>query len=401
MSILKNNLFVSFYADDMRFFYSISKVIPFKSYFYSIFTSGIFYLLFKFKLPLNFIFNFKSNISLPASFEDLISYEKTQNKFNTSHLITASQNYIFLFDYIIKKKNIKYVYLSGDSRLIIKSAEYAAKFNSCSIIYFEQGPFGTTILDTKGVNANCSFRIVNFTEDLSSIKINKSKKVTWTKYFRISDLLFYNLLKYKSKYLFNDLPSFFNKKTNKIIKQKNNYILLILQVPKDANMILHSPNFSNHLDILKWTFQNLPLGIDLVVREHPNFIGSYEKELYNFIKTNDNIISLDNSDLNTSINNSILVVVNNSTVGIEAILQNKKLVVLGDCYYDKIKSVFKFENNKSNILKKAINSKIDNKTGISFINYVLKNELIGFHFRDENLNISDEILLRKIKNYYY
>ena len=300
-----------------------------------------------------------------------------------------------------RKKNIKYVYLSGDSRLIIKSAEYAAKFNSCSIIYFEQGPFGTTILDTKGVNANCSFRIVNFTEDLSSIKINKSKKVTWTKYFRISDLLFYNLLKYKSKYLFNDLPSFFNKKTNKIIKQKNNYILLILQVPKDANMILHSPNFSNHLDILKWTFQNLPLGIDLVVREHPNFIGSYEKELYNFIKTNDNIISLDNSDLNTSINNSILVVVNNSTVGIEAILQNKKLVVLGDCYYDKIKSVFKFENNKSNILKKAINSKIDNKTGISFINYVLKNELIGFHFRDENLNISDEILLRKIKNYYY
>ena len=101
--------------------------------------------------------------------------------------------------------------------------------------------------------------------------------------------------------------------------------------------------------ILKWTFQNLPLGIDLVVREHPNFIGSYEKELYNFIKTNDNIISLDNFDLKTSINNSIIVVVNNSTVGIEAILQNKKLVVLGDCYYDKIKCVFKFENNKSNI----------------------------------------------------
>ena len=41
----------------------------------------------------------------------------------------------------------------------------------------------------------------------------------------------------------------------KIIKHKlhNNYILLVLQVPKDANMILHSPNFSNHLDIVKWT----------------------------------------------------------------------------------------------------------------------------------------------------
>ena len=400
MSTSKNNLFVSFYADDMRFFYSISKVIPFKSYFYSIFSSGIFYLLFKFKLPLNFIFNFKSNINLPASFENLICYEKSQNKFNTNQLISASQNYIFLFDYIIKKKNIKYVYLSGDSRLIIKSAEYAAKLNSCTLIYFEQGPFGTTILDTKGVNTNCSFRSVNYPEDLSRIVINKSKKVTWTKYFRALDVLFYNILKYKSTYLFNDLPSFLTKKTKNIITQKKFFILLILQVPKDANMILHSPNFLNHFDILKWTFKNLPLGIDLVVREHPNFIGSYEKELYDFIKTNDNIISLDSSDLKTSINNSIIVVVNNSTVGIEAIFQNKKLVVLGDCYYDKIKCVFKFENKNSNILKTAINSKTDNKTGISFVNYLMKNELIGFHFRDKHLNVSDEILLRKINDYY-
>lgn len=396
-----NNLFISFYSDDMRFFYSYSKKIPNKSFFYSIFFSGTLYLLTKFKISLNFLKKYDENIIIPNSFEDLIYYEIVQKKFNKDTLIAKAKQYIFYFNFLIRFKKIKYVYLSGDSRMIIKCAEYVALKNNCKIRYFEQGPFGTTILDKKGVNKNCSFRNAKFKQDLNQIVVKNKIKIRWNKYFRAFDFLIYNVLRYKNNHVYNDIATFSNK-TRVSIKNKlsNNYVLLILQVPLDANMILNSPNFSNHLDIVKWTYDNLPDGYQLVVREHPNFINSYENELYNFIEKKDKII-FDNNSLNSSIKSSALVVVNNSTVGIEALLKNKKLVVLGDCYYDKLETVFKIKGlEDKDVFNHAIKSKVNKKINISFINYLLKNELIGFHFRDKKYNLKDVILTKKITNLY-
>lgn len=396
-----NNLFISFYSDDMRFFYYYSKKIPNKSFFYSIFFSGTLYLLFKFKISLNFKNKYDKNIIIPSSFEDLIYYEIVQEKFNKDILIAKAKQYIFYFNYLIKFNKIKYVYLSGDSRMIVKCAEYAALKNNCEIRYFEQGPFGTTILDEKGVNKNCSFRNAKFKLDLNQIVVKKNIKISWNKYFRAFDFLIYNVLLYKNNHLYNDIATFSNK-TRLSLKNKlsNNYILLILQVPLDANMILNSPNFSNHLDIVKWTYNNLPDGYQLVVREHPNFINSYENELYNFIEKKDKII-FDYNSLDLSIKLSALVVVNNSTVGIEALLKNKKLVILGDCYYDKLETVFKIKNlDDKDVFNRAIKSKVNEQISISFINYLLKNELIGFHFRDINYNFKDKVLIKKLVNIY-
>jgi capsular polysaccharide export protein len=402
MSISKNNnLFVSFYSDDLRFFYFLSKNIPNNSFFYSVFLSGVLYLLLKFKFSLNFFKKYDKNILLPLSFDDIICYEENQNKYNNEELCKNSINYIYFFNYVIKNNQIKYVYLSGDTRLIIKCAEYAAIQNKCKIIYFEQGPFGTTILDHDGVNKNCSFRNSVFNEDNSEISINNKDKISWNKYFRVFDYLLYNIFNYKQSHVYNDVASVFSSsrflEKNKL---SENYLLLVLQVPNDANMILNSPNFSNHLDIVKWTFANLPKNTQLLVREHPNFINLYEKKLYQFVEKNERII-FDYNSLNYSIKFASVVIVNNSTVGIEALLQNKKLVVLGDCYYDKIETVFKLKNiNDNDILNRAIKSIVNKKVNISFINHLLKNELIGFHFRDKKYNMNNKVLVKKITNLY-
>ena len=396
-----NNLFISFYSDDLRFFYLLSKSFSNNSFFYSVFLSGTLYLLLKFKLSLNFFKNYDKDILLPLSFDDIISYEKCQNKYNNEELIENCKNYIYFFNYIIKKKQIKYVYLSGDSRLIVKCAEYAAFQNKCKIRYFEQGPFGTTILDHKGVNKNCSFRNSVFKEDLSQISIPRKDKISWNKYFRVFDYILYNLFNYKHSHIYNDIASFSSStrflEKNKISK---NYFLLVLQVPEDANMILNSPNFSNHFDIVKWTYTNMPKNYQLVVREHPNYINLYEKKLYKFVEKNDRII-FDYKSLNRSIKFASVVIVNNSTVGIEALLQNKKLVILGDSYYDNLETVFKLKDiNDSDILNNAVKSNMNEKINISFINHLLKNELIGFHFRDKHYNLNDKILINKVTNLY-
>jgi capsular polysaccharide export protein len=396
-----NNLFVSFYSDDARFFYYFSKKIPNKSFFYSIFFSGVLYMFFKRIISLNFFKKFNKNIELPSSLKQIIHYEIVQNKFKIETLKKNAINYIYFFNYLINSKKIKYVYLSGDSRMIVKCAEYAAKQNKCIIRYFEQGPFGTTILDEKGVNKNCSFRHSSFDQDLSEISISSKEKISWNKYFRVFDYVLYNMFKYKNNHIYNDVASLTsNTLISKENKLHNNYILLVLQVPNDANMILNSPNFSNHFDIVKWTYSNLPKSFQLVVREHPNFINLYEKKLYKFVEENDKI-NFDYKPLNNSIKFASLVIVNNSTVGIEALFQNKILVILGDSYYDNLETVFKLKDvNDNDILNKAIKSNINKKINISFINYLLKKELIGFHFRDKYFNLNDKVLMEKVTDLY-
>ncbi|MAV64704.1 MAG: hypothetical protein CMG00_05890 [Candidatus Marinimicrobia bacterium] len=399
MSILKNNnLFISFYADDTRFFHSISKIINGKSYFYSIYLSGIFYLLLKFRIPLNFNNKFLKNKTISTeSINDIIKYEKIQNIFNEINLHNAAKKYIYIFNYLIQSKNINKLYLSGDTRLIIKAAEYAGKLNNCKIMYFEQGPFETSILDENGVNKDCSFRDVDFTPNNANINNVKNPKIKWINYLRVFDIVLYNLFNYKSDHLRNEVGyNLFKENSIKTRTRSMKYILLILQVPNDANMILNSPNFTRHIDILKWTYENIPKEYDLVVREHPKFIGRYETELYDYILSKN--IVVDNMELCKSINDASLIVVNNSTVGIEAVFMNKKVVVLGDSYYDKIKCVFKYkkESTPKDFFEKAINSKLNNESGYSFINYLLENELIGFHFRDKNYNLNDKILIKKL-----
>ena len=115
--------------------------------------------------------------------------------------------------------------------------------------------------------------------------------------------------------------------------RKDNFIfLLALQDDSDVNMIYHSPYFKNSLELLKGVYNNLPKNTQLIVREHPKQKGRYHKDVYHFI--NENPIILDNkTPLSQLIDNVNVVVVNNSTVGIEALLKHKVLVVLGNTYY--------------------------------------------------------------------
>ena len=110
-------------------------------------------------------------------------------------------------------------------------------------------------------------------------------------------------------------------------------------------------------------------------------------------------ISLDSEDLYASMNNATVVVVNNSTVGIEAISKLKPLVVLGNCYYDNNKLCLKLNEKKElkKVLKDSLTFTPLKVDVINFLYSFIQEVLIDGHFRDKNLVMSNEVLKRVIK----
>lgn len=350
--------------------------------------------------PSAYIYSISHNIKsvfLPSKVNNKAGYELDINSDTLNDLcryhgvnkssIERTKAYLAYYERLLKEYNPDLIILSGDSRIPVTTLSYVAKSLGIKVVYFEQGPLNTTILDQRGVNANCSFRFNDHVSDDSSAfdqaKSVKVKKWSGYKKYRYLDIL-YGFLPFKnvaelSRY---KLPNI--RRKNKRYPQSKvfNYCLLILQVPEDANMILHSPYFDNHSDIVKTVHKSLPDGIKLVVREHPLYIGKYENDLYEYIDSNDIIID-SKSPLLNDINNSEFVVVNNSTVGLETLYLGKKLIVLGDSYYDNCKFVSKYDGgNLRQLIDFTLEHNIDEDNIKKRINYFFNSCFISGHFRD-------------------
>ncbi|MBQ0668190.1 hypothetical protein J7S63_20290, partial [Providencia rettgeri] len=284
------------------------------------------------------------------------------------------------------------VIISGDERIPTKILSYVAHKLNIRVLYFEQGPFGTTILDEIGVNANCSFRGNSNQESSDKKKLMQilEKKEKWLGYkkYRVLDIIHQVLFPSKypeiTKYKLSLAKK--NKHPFSVWKTEKNIILLVLQVPEDVNMVCHSPYFENHYDIVKYVYSSIPVGYKLVVREHPLYKNKYESELYDFIAKN-NIMIDSAGSLKEKIQKSSLVIVNNSTVGLEAMTYNKSIIVLGNSYYDNPEFTYKFngENLHDLIITAIVNPKDSNSIN-QWLNYLFNNQFLSGHFRDKDLS---------------
>jgi len=432
----KTIIAIGYYDDFARFFLEIKKDFysdkNIKFYYLSLYLSGFLYFLARFQKV--------TSISLKACIKSLLKNKKYKNLlsidsdaykgFNLNDIVKyhlrlnpalevklkkQAMSYIDILENSLNKIKPDYIILSGDSRMSIEILDKLASNKNIPTFHFEQGPFGTTILDNKGVNANASFRnklVVNknLTVKEKQDKVNQFfKRTRPSKYkrnsiYRGSDYIFQFLTK-KINLLPPDiiLPSKpkvqktiykeIKENTNKVIESKRIF-LLILQVPEDVNMVYHSPFYDKHSDIVKDIYNNLPEGANLLVREHPLYKGKYEQELYSFMVQKN--IPLDQDGLYQSIAQASVVIVNNSTVGIEAISQLKSVVVLGHSYYDNdlICLKLKEQSQLKEVLIKSINFKPNNEDVINFLFYFTQNILIDGHFRDEKLIMAPEIKKR-------
>jgi capsular polysaccharide export protein len=335
--------------------------------------------------------------------ETVIKYHMIVDPSSEFQLKVYAIAYIEIISKYLTKQMPDTLILSGDTRMCTEIFDFFAKKLQIKTFYFEQGPFGTTIFDTKGVNGNASIRDIRL-EDLkleddilshqkvtSFLNRKKQKKHRRNPIYRAADYGFdfvFNKLKLSPldtkiiKQPKNDSKGYEGLKVNNL---KPNTFLLVLQVPQDANMTHHSPFFENHFSIVKDVFNALPPSFELVVREHPLYKNRYEKALYIFIKNKS--ISLDNGSLDNSIENARVVVVNNSTVGIEAIAKYKPVVVLGNSYYDNdfICLKLKEKENLKILLQMSLGFQVDKLIVQLFLNYFFYEFLIPGHYRDRFL----------------
>ncbi|WP_416441167.1 hypothetical protein ACH3O9_13145 [Leeuwenhoekiella sp. A16] len=308
--------------------------------------------------------------------------------------------------------------LSGDSRMVIEILNILAVRLGIKIYYFEQGPFGTTILDTEGVNTNATIRkkeiAVNAELNLAGLILQflqreRSQKYKRSPIYRGSDFILQTLLS-SVGFMPSDIFVAPNSTSKSIVYEdirieaetkssEITFFLLILQVPVDVNMVYHSPDYSNHHDIVNGVYKALPANSKLVIREHPLFKGRYEDNLYNFIKAHN--IPIDNETaLNVQLQMADVVIVNNSTVGVEAIALYKPVVVLGNAYYDRPELCIKPHSNLSAALELSRNWRPDKQKVDEFLYYFFYNYLIDGHFRDENLKGSKMVANELMDEYY-
>lgn len=348
-----------------------------------------------------------------VNYKECISFHERLNKNNSKQaLLRQALAYIDIFESIFKKEKPDYLITIGDSRLSIEIAVALAKLHDIKVYFIEQGSFNTTFFDAVGVNANMSIRTNLKILEPSGLNFDirhSSKKYNRSPLYRGLDILlmwlFEGTILYPPDLKYTDLNSYRSKRSsvkNANIKMdtKQPMFLLILQVPLDVNMIKHSPNFSSHAEILKSVHSNLPQHTTLVIREHPLYVNKYESSFYDYV--NKNNILIDNS---TSLENALelaqVVIVNNSSVGIEAILKYKTVVVLGNAFYDRSSICLKLESKTelAQVLKNAVDYRVNTKQIDNFKQLLLSTVMLKGAITDKDLNSAKLIANHLLANH--
>ncbi|HAS6329550.1 hypothetical protein M2G94_08690 [Vibrio vulnificus] len=417
-----NIFFVGYYDDFSRFFlklkYSIQEIdgnVNIK--YFSLYFSGFLYwvlrsrgvslisfraMLLSFSKKYRYVKDEYRGIGL----DSLVSYHVKLGA-DSVKLKKQACAYIDIFSKEFEKKRPDLVVCSSDSRLIAEVLKEISKRYDSDLFFFEQGPYSTTVIDKAGVNANSSIRGFiggkNEIDDITILNVKnfpvRERKPKYKRFF------LYRTLDFFLEYLlgkFGLYPIDITKSTSfNFIKPKENdeqkehkqasrlkRYLLVLQVPFDVNMINHSPYFSNHYEIVKSVNEALPRDSELIIREHPLFYNKYESILYDYIRDNNLCIDSE-TKLEKAIKDSDVVVVNNSTVGLESISLNIPTVVLGDSFYDSSDVCIKLKDLSllPQCLSQALQYKYDKNAKINFLRRYYLEYLFDGHFRDDELKL--------------
>ena len=120
---------------------------------------------------------------------------------------------------------------------------------------------------------------------------------------------------------------------------------------------------------------------------------------YDYIKKNPTVFLDQSISLNSSIKKANVVVVNNSTVGLEAIVKGKSVLALGNSYYDSSEICLKLDNRKDlqHYLKKSLSYTPSQGKVYDFLFQLINQELVEGFITDKNL-IAAKQITQKILN---
>ncbi len=252
-------------------------------------------------------------------------YPNNKAKLYSLYIKTITPYFGANYEFAIKRYNPKIVALWNGIKYPQNIAKIIAKKLNKKLLFFENGflPKRTQV-DCKGVNAlNSVIRDYNFYKNLSS---------------------------------YNELPKalekreFVGKQITTNTSLPNEYIFVPFQVAYDSQII----QFSNFKGMEELFFLISEIANKLkkhfIFKEHPSDrVSNYEK-LHKIAQKHPFIDFANNIDTQSLIQNAKAIITINSSVGMEALLFEKKVFVLGEAFYaiDGIS----IKANKKNLLEK-------------------------------------------------
>ncbi|MNB78530.1 Capsule polysaccharide biosynthesis protein [compost metagenome] len=262
------------------------------------------------------------------------------------------------------------VIMSGDTRIACEALSIclARDWPDVPKFHFEQGPGGTTIFDTAGVNANCSFRYeaASLTGEGYSADIPPRRgRFKRNPLFRGCDYLLSGGLKVVSRLPVEwktlPMPRCSEKRYAACLEDTSAggavvgpNALVALQVPDDANNIHHNPlGLSDAQFVQMAVIAVRQLGGRVVVREHPLYRRKYSPELYELISTTPDVV-LSSAELKDDLSAATVVVTVNSTTGFDAYMAGVPSILLGRAFYDHLPGIVRVESGSG--LEQAISS---------------------------------------------
>lgn len=337
--------------------------------------------------------------------DELFDMSLFSNKFNELNNWKVNADYInnlvvIFLEYLHEKNKqskIDTIVMWNNTMLFDRIAWHFCMKNNINYVMFEQGyfrPFTLTI-DNKGVNYENSLpRDRKFYEDIvvdydrlhqylsKSEYLSKDDLININRDSKFKKLLFIIMDKLKAKFSSDFIDCTYNnesinEKIVRIVKKKNNinthqeelpesYIFVPFQVHDDSQIILNSPNIRSMEELVevvdKASKELYELGrrdIYFVFKEHPVDLNRIDysglKEKY---KNNKQLVFLSSGNTNELINNSMAVITVNSTVGIEALMKSKKVITLGNAFYN-IEGIVEHCDELENLSKSIIKT-LDN-----------------------------------------
>jgi len=230
-----------------------------------------------------------------------------------------------------------------------------AKHKKLKTIFFEVGFFpNTTVIDPKGVNFKNSIP-----RDIEFYKNYPIKEETFPKKINKRNHLIKRHLEY--------------------IKLPEKYIFVPFQTSFDTQIVYNSP----------W-IKSMPMLFDIiekianetkttfVFKEHPHERDFTYEELHKKAEKNPYLMFANANETDELIKNSQAVITINSTVGLEAMLMNKRVIVLGNAFYalDKITKKATNTEELAKIVKNIDLWEVETDLIKRFLSYLINEYLV-------------------------
>jgi len=209
-----------------------------------------------------------------------------------------------IYSYSFHKSKVTHLLIWNGLKFRQQIAVLAAKKSKIKCLYIERGVFpNTTTLDKNGINyINSVPRDVAFYENYNS----------------------------------DTQPPRLNENSARPSNLPEKYIFIPFQVNTDSQVVLFSPWIKNMFDLIDIVRNAVHEESDIptiVFKQHPSCPQDYSEVIKEIESTTNKIKFINNIPASTLITHSCAVATINSSIGMEALLRGKNLIVMGQAFY--------------------------------------------------------------------